>query len=47
MQLYFISKTHFFLMQIQADIKFEKSHINNNYDIILKEGDNNARFVKK
>ena len=48
MQLYFTSDTDFVLMQIQANnIKFEKSHTGNNYDIILKDGDNDIRFVNK
>jgi CubicO group peptidase (beta-lactamase class C family) len=48
MQLYFTSNTDFVLMQIQANsIKFEKSQTGNNYDIVLKDGDNEVRFVKK
>jgi len=35
-------------MEIQANsIKFEKNKTGNNYNIVLKDGDNNARFVRK
>lgn len=48
MQLFFTSNTDFVLMQFQANnIKFEKNKIGNNYDIVLKDGDNDVRFVKK
>ena len=47
MQLYFISSTNFILMQIQANnIYFEKSGTGGNYDIVLRDGDNDIRFVK-
>jgi len=48
MQLFFTSNTDFFVMEIQAkSLKFEKNKTGNNYDIVLKDGDNNVRFVKK
>jgi hypothetical protein len=48
MQLYFTSNTDFVLMQIQANsIKFEKNKTGINYDIVLNDGDNDVRFVKK
>ena len=48
MQLYFTSNTDFVLMQFQANnIKFEKNKAGNNYDIVLKDGNNDVRFVKK
>jgi CubicO group peptidase (beta-lactamase class C family) len=48
MQLFFTSNTDFVLMQLQANnIKFEKNKTGNNYDIVLKDGDNDVRFVKK
>ncbi|HEU5054108.1 MAG TPA: serine hydrolase domain-containing protein [Hanamia sp.] len=48
MQLFFTSNTDFVLMEIQANnIKFEKNKTGDNYDIVLKAGDNDVRFVKK
>lgn len=48
MQLFFTSDTDFFVIEIQANhIKFERNKIGNNYDIVLKEGNNDVRFVKK
>jgi CubicO group peptidase (beta-lactamase class C family) len=48
MQLFFTSNTDFVLMQFQANnIKFEKNKTGNNYDIVLKDGDNDVRFAKK
>lgn len=48
MQLFFTSNTDFVLMQIQANnIRFEKSKIGTNYDIVLKDGNNDVRFVKR
>ena len=48
MQLFFTSNTDFVLMQFQANnIKFEKNKTGNNYDIVLKDADNDVRFVKK
>lgn len=48
MQLFFTSDTDFFVMEIQASrVKFEKNKAGNNYDIVLKDGDNDLRFVRK
>ncbi|HET7115587.1 MAG TPA: hypothetical protein VFI29_03810, partial [Hanamia sp.] len=48
MQLFFTSNTNFLLMEFQANnIKFEKNKTSNNYDIVLKDGDNDVRFVRK
>ena len=48
MQLFFTSNTDFVLMEFQANnIKFEKSKTSNNYDIVLKDGNNDVRFTKK
>ena len=48
MRLYFTSNTDFFLMEIQANrIKFEKNEASHGYDIVLKDGDNDIRFVRK
>jgi CubicO group peptidase (beta-lactamase class C family) len=48
MQLFFTSNTDFVLMQFQANnIKFEKNKTGNNYDIVLKDGDNDVRFAKR
>lgn len=48
MRLYFTSDTDFFLMQIQAShIKFAKNKAGDGYDIVLRDGDNDIRFVGK
>jgi CubicO group peptidase (beta-lactamase class C family) len=48
MQLFFTSNTDFVLMEFQANnIKFEKNKTGNNYDIVLKDGNNEVKFVKK
>lgn len=48
MQLYFTSDKDFILMEIQANsIQFRKSPTGNHYDIVLKDGNNEIRFVKQ
>ena len=48
MQLFFTSNTDFVLMEIQASsVKFEKNKTGSKYDIVLKAGDNDVRFVRK
>lgn len=48
MQLFFTSNRDFVLMEFQAtSIKFEKNKTGSNYDIVLRTGDNELRFVKK
>jgi hypothetical protein len=46
--MFFTSNKDFILMEIQANhIKFEKNKTNDNYDIVLKDGDSDVRLVKK
>ena len=48
MQMYFTSNTDFFVSEIQFNkIRFEKGGAGNSYDIVLRNGDNGVRFVKK